>query len=756
MSIYTQIDECKSLHHRSSITPSVILSVRLLCSDFRALPDTHLDLSYLKRRLRYYPDQYLAANILEGVRLDADVELQSVWVPHLTSLPFGYASVGKELRRLRSMGWYEFFSSLPFWPMYLNGQGATARKLEPDRYRRTTEGGGPRAPTFDASGLQAISINEASHLYHMPRHFQSDERPEFRDWLQARGLPAPSPAPALPTVRFSKWPKERKPQLASVMRDNSVFNRAGHLLGEPTYGFEDDAKDYFNQLAMASSELHKVGTVFLAEAGDLPPSSGGPAEETDRLVFVSERRLGFGTHGASNIAQRFSDALVVWYREDMDVAEAEARREAGPRERAWLCLRLALQQRRGLPCVDIHRWTRAPEEVLPDIPAPTTVDAIPPGYVCPQLRLFSAYMYTDDPLFLTVGLERTKRALRIWRKLTNAIRLIMAIPEKRTLGSWGKWLGVNVISNLGLVVVPRDKILRASAAIADVLETGVQFHVYRSLCGLLEHLRAVNLQARNIMFGLYRPHGPTGASKFGPTGWVTCDPLMRKQLLRWQTLLFGSCGVSVKHALLRTELEEPPNIFFDVTSDACLADVDRAGIGGFCHGLYWFYEVPEDVRSYMTIPVLEFLAVGCGLLTFFQYLRGAKRAEADGARIRILLRTDALTTALALPASSANSEVLQEVDEHLRSTPEWEALVFLLAVAHLYGDCNPAADLISRQRWDEFHQLCALLNIRPRRVPLTPAAHALIDTAISAARQHSVPAASKEAPHPELRLPGGA
>ena len=87
----------------------------------------------------------------------------------------------------------------------------------------------------------------------------------------------------------------------------------------------------------------------------------------------------------------------------------------------------------------------------------------------------------------------------------------MAIPEKRTLGSWGRWLGVNVISNLGLIVVPRDKILRASAAIADVLDRGVHFHVYRSLCGLLEHLRAVNLQSRNIMFGLYRPHGPTAA-----------------------------------------------------------------------------------------------------------------------------------------------------------------------------------------------------------------------------------------------------
>ena len=52
------------------------------------------------------------------------------------------------------------------------------------------------------------------------------------------------------------------------------------------------------------------------------------------------------------------------------------------------------------------------------------------------------------------------------------------------------------------------------------------------LCGLLEHLRAVNLQPRNVMFGLYRPHGPSGASRFGPSGWVTCDVLMRKQLQR--------------------------------------------------------------------------------------------------------------------------------------------------------------------------------------------------------------------------------
>ena len=34
-------------------------------------------------------------------------------------------------------------------------------------------------------------------------------------------------------------------------------------------------------------------------------------------------------------------------------------------------------------------------------------------------------------------------------------------------------------------------------------------------------------------------------------------------------LLFESCRVSVKRALLRAELGDPPRTLFDVTSDAC-------------------------------------------------------------------------------------------------------------------------------------------------------------------------------------------
>ncbi|KAL3892534.1 MAG: hypothetical protein SGPRY_015040, partial [Prymnesium sp.] len=191
-----------------------------------------------------YPDQTLVSYLLEGVRLYADVELQLVLVPHLTSLPMGFASVEKELRRLHGLQWYEFLSSLPFLPMYCNGQGAVARKLEPDRFRRSMEGGGPHQVTMDASRLPAISINEASRVPHIPQYFLQDERDAFLKWLRHRGLlkawrdakagkPMTWEASDVGGRRKSKWPREHKPTVAELMRVLAVLNRASFMLEEP-------------------------------------------------------------------------------------------------------------------------------------------------------------------------------------------------------------------------------------------------------------------------------------------------------------------------------------------------------------------------------------------------------------------------------------------------------------------------------------------------------------------------------------------
>eukprot|EP00965_Chrysotila_dentata_P034329 1143171-Pleurochrysis_carterae.AAC.1 len=97
---------------------------------------------------------------------------------------------------------------MPFWPMYCNGQGATPRELEPNKWRRTTEGGGPRRDVADATGIQALSINAASKIHYFPHHFQDDERPEFLAWLAAKQLPRTNAQRAAEANARSKWPRE--------------------------------------------------------------------------------------------------------------------------------------------------------------------------------------------------------------------------------------------------------------------------------------------------------------------------------------------------------------------------------------------------------------------------------------------------------------------------------------------------------------------------------------------------------------------
>ena len=162
------------------------------------------------------------------------------------------------------------------------------------------------------------------------------------------------------------------------MRAIAVLRRAAEVLGEPIYIFGDDAKDYFNQLAMATSELWKLNVVFLAEADDLEGVKAGD------LVFISEMRLGFGTHGASNIAQRFSDALLAIFRDNMDEAEA-ATGDSSPALREWLATRRSVLEPGEPPAHRTRRW-RAPEDRAGSIE------------VRPQQRLYFTLMYTVTPL----------------------------------------------------------------------------------------------------------------------------------------------------------------------------------------------------------------------------------------------------------------------------------------------------------------------------------------------------------------------
>lgn len=57
-------------------------------------------------------------------------------------------------------------------------------------WRRCEEGGGPRKEPFDSDNVRALSNNEASRIHHFPLHYAADERPQWSEYLRARGLPA--------------------------------------------------------------------------------------------------------------------------------------------------------------------------------------------------------------------------------------------------------------------------------------------------------------------------------------------------------------------------------------------------------------------------------------------------------------------------------------------------------------------------------------------------------------------------------------
>ena len=201
------------------------------------------------------------------------------------------------------------------------------------------------------------------------------------------------------------------------------------------------------------------------------------------------------------------------------------------------------------------------------------------------------------------------------------------------------------------------------AAIADVLNGGVHFHVFRSLCGML-----------------------------ASSGGLTLRVVQRQR----QASL-APCGArrSAENPLRRNLRRLP-------------ADVDRAGTGGSRHDLFWFHEVSEDPRPYLTIPVLESLAVGCGLLAFLE--------QAVPGRAGRMCASSCAPTPSPLCSPSQRAPLRGGYAGGRPPSPRHRqvgTLFLLLAVTLLYGDYNPAADFVSRRRWPELWQLCALLGFLP-------------------------------------------
>ena len=632
---------------------------------------------FFERELADYPNQQIVGMIRSGVIYQADVELQAVFVPHLTSLPKGFKAVSKELKRLGVKGWYEAYATPPFYPGYYNGQGSQARKLEPDRDRRTTEGGAPRKLTYDSSGLRVLSINEASRVYHMPQHYLSDTRPEMVDWMASRGLP-PSPEQliALELHHGSKHGKQYMPSIRTIMHDLAYLKRVATRLRLPIYIFGNDVKDYFNHLENAVSELPLMNVAWIGDE-ELQADARQRAYSDDagnHLIFISERRMGFGIHPNSGCAQDLSEAIDFIFRKRMDaVADAELEASTDAEVQRWLAERRVLEAKHG-------------------------------GH---QRRLYSAHTYCDDNIVIVVGVDLALKAIAIRAEIEREAGLIMAIPEKRMLGTWGVWLGIYIFAGLGIVVVPRHKLIRASEALRRALDKRLPFDEYQSLMGLLEHIRYAMCLPRRVMHGLYRPHGPQGESRSGPSTLVLPTFFMARQLLSWLERLGLSAGAAATDAVRRSSLARPRHSLVYVGSSDAATDSEPPGLGGYMHGYFWYIALRAVHVAWLHISVLELLATGFSTIIF-------RRIMPPSAEL--CLGADASATATTLTLHSQSSEALIDAHHELLALPSFQQAQRHTSLGQLRGDANEASDAVSRGKWDTFRALCRRLRVRPQEV----------------------------------------
>jgi len=209
---------------------------------------------------------------------------------------------------------------------------------------------------------------------------------------------------------------------------------------------------------------------------------------------------------------------------------------------------------------------------------------------------------------------------------------------------------------------------------------------------------------------------------------------MRKQLLRWLTLLGSSCGAAVHAALARIEVTPAPTIYFHLCSDA-MHESTMAGLGGFCHGAYWSFVVPVELLPVLSIPILEFLGVVFNFLVFAPTMRRLLQGNPNA---RFVFRTDALTAALTLPAESQRSELLVAAYQWLRERPEFIELAPHCLIAHLFGDGNPYSDSLSRQRWEEFFGRCKQIGVKPIRTHLPPSTREVFEHVVRVSQMRAL------------------
>ena len=478
--------------------------------------------------------------------------------------------------------------------------------------------------------------------------------------------------------RAGKTRVEIKPRFADLARNASILRHIADSIDQPVFTIAFDFSKYFHQCFFRPDELHRMGSML--------PLSGDDGLASELLSIHTEMVMSMGLVPSSEIAQRLANALMQVFAQRLRAAEQQQQWPQSAREREW-------------------REQRA---------------ALPHDMLGPADRMFDCMMYTDDPIWTVVGVQRTALAIQVWHEMVDGSGLMPAKTPKWQIGAGAVWLGGCCYPSLGVMWVPRDKALRVRQRIQTVLDVTCTPKEYQEIIGFLEHVVDIGKFPRGLMAYLHEPMRAGGECDTDPHGRLPPDGRRDGYLRKWCHILLNVPGASLLAACELPGTVARGTSVWRLRSDAMLEPYGAA-MGGCLYGAWWRFPLQ---RPQLTIPVLELLAACVNFVIFAGELRGAQH---------VVMEIDALASPTVLRSDRARSAGLRAVLAEFRDLPELREFTATNALhcAHCFGEGNPLGDAASRDMRDVLRELGAALGLRMRQVHMGADALAFINRVLA-------------------------
>lgn len=574
-------------------------------------------------------------------------------VAPLHSLRNGFVEVEKDLDRLSSLNYVRKHKKRPFVPYYTNAQGARAKKGT-TKQRRISDAGLPYEETLDEDGEAATSLNTEAK------------------WDQDGN---------------DKLPKEIKTQPSDVLNDMAILRYICDLLQWTLYLWTDDLADFFLQLSMHPSELWRLNFLF-------PTRSG-----TETLKYVNELVMGFGYTYASNIAQRFANAIALMFVDEFERADAPHL----ARERC---------ESKTLDAWCSHRSKLGTN----------------------QMKLLVGNFFTDDLLGMVANTRRAVLSLLVWYDVTRRIGVLTAAPRKRSIGTAIRWTGLVFATILGVVIITADKIQDTIRALSVAATGMLEVSAYRGLMGLLEFIRYALKLPRNTMHHMYGPLQQGGELHEGPSTKVRATNERQAGWLSWKETMLHTQYAPATAALPNQPPPKKSTRAFVWHGDAAVEGTGRPALCGYSHGMYWIFQLKSRHTAALHIAALEFLVVIGNFIIFGSMLMGNEEITAE--MMSLLVRTDSLVDARVIADDSAKSPIMVYLHRLLIGLVEFIALERVTTIAHQYGESNVLADHGSRGKVELLIETCMAFGVKAKRVPIPNRFAMIIEETVKHAQQH--------------------